>query len=93
MDNVIRVPFICGELIVYGDNLKSCLSYINYSEDDSVAGLCYYCKEHHLRVVYEPYKTITGLLSKSRVTSITKRYGVNSSWDELRTYLESHGFM
>lgn len=75
-----------GMLMIYGDNMIKCASYINNTVN-SVEDICIYCKKHDLRIFHKTNRSITGFIGLIRTCILGKKYGVYSSWNDVVKYI------
>lgn len=73
-----------GDLILYGDNLKSVIPYIDNC-CNSVEDICDYCNKHDIGLTYVG----RDLYESWRVKRVAMRYGVWHNNDELIEYVNS----
>lgn len=88
MKNVYGYHLPHGTLFLYGDNLKSCIPYIN-DIVNSVEDICIYCSSHNFHVLHNPNHSFNGLIEYFRVYRLTKEYSVRGSWKEVSLYLSN----
>lgn len=79
-----------GDLILFGENLESCKSYINDCllsyQIDTVEDVCIYCSRHGISIAYMITKPIYCVFEYLKVRNMCKKYSVYASWSELLEY-------
>lgn len=86
LENVYGYHLDHGNIIIFGDNLKYCIQYID-SCINSVEDICEYCKTHELLVSYiSQRKNINTMITYFHVRKLAKRYNVFASSKELIKY-------
>ena len=78
-----------GSVFLYGENLNHCKTYVDTSID-SFEDLCIYCKNHGLRIYYLGKKSVPAFFEGILIRTLTRKYGVYSSWKEIQHYLNVH---
>ena len=81
-----RLPY--GTLILYGDNMKVCVPYIDNTVN-SVEDVCKYCSHHNLRVLHQTHCSLSGLIEHIRVYRLINKYSIRGSWKEISRYFEN----
>lgn len=80
-----------GDLILYGENLKTCTPYID-NVIECVEDIFDYCSAHDIRIFYNiTHSIVYGLIEYFRVKVFIKRYSVRGSWKDFARYCESTG--
>jgi hypothetical protein len=85
MKNVYGYHLPNGDLLIYGDNLETCIPYID-NVVDSVEDICEYCSQHNLRILHKTHFSIRGLIEYIRVSRLTKKYSVRGTWKEMNEF-------
>lgn len=82
IDNVYGYHLLDGDLLIYGDNMETCIPYID-NVVDSVEDVCEYCSRHNLCILHKIHFSIRGLIEHIRVCRLTKKYSVRGSWEDI----------
>lgn len=88
MKNIYGYQLPHSTLILYGNNMKTCMPYID-DAIDSVEDVCKYCSQHNLRILCQTDHSVQSLIEYLRVYRLAKRYSVRGSWRELPQYFEN----
>ena len=88
LQNVYGYHLDHGNIIIFGDNMKYCLPYID-NNINSVEDICEYCNTHHLLVTYiTAKKNINAFITYARFRKLAKKYNVFASSKDLIKYTE-----
>lgn len=63
-----------GILILYGENLTSCIPYIDNCVD-SAEDICEYCSDHGISLEYRTW-TVKGIIEYLRIVRVGRKYGI-----------------
>lgn len=82
MESIYGYHLPHGDLLIYGENIETCIPYIDNTVD-SVEDVCEYCSRHNLYILHKIHFSIRGLIEHIRVSRLTKKYSVRGSWEDL----------
>lgn len=88
MKNIYAYHLPHGLLVIYGNNMKTCMPYIDNAVN-SVEDVCIYCSQHNLQILHQTHHSFNGLIEYIRVYHLTKKYSVRGSWEEIPQYFEN----
>ena len=74
-----------GELVIYGDNLDLYKDYIDNAVD-CIADACRYAANRNMKIFYIKRHKIAGIKEQLVVKMLSKRYGVYSTWKQMKKF-------
>lgn len=89
LQNVYGYHLDYGDILIFGDNIRYCVQYIDNCIN-SVEDICEYCNTHHLLVTYiTAKKNINAFTTYIRFRKLAKKYHVFASSKKFIKYCEN----